>query len=83
MSDTDTALDVALRVATAFDAAGIFYFLGGSLASSLQGDPRAINDIDFVVDMVRGRYAASQLHWVPILPSTKWLWPMLSGVAGP
>lgn len=45
------ALDVALAVANALDRAGVEYFLGGSLASSIQGDPRATNDIDFVVDL--------------------------------
>jgi|SRR5580704_19491776 hypothetical protein len=45
------ALDVAVLVAAAFDAVGCDYFLGGSVASSLQGEPRATNDIDFVVAM--------------------------------
>jgi hypothetical protein len=43
--------DVALTVARAFEKAGMTYFLGGSLASSMQGEPRATNDIDFVVEM--------------------------------
>jgi hypothetical protein len=46
-----STLDVALRLARALDAAGIRYFLGGSLASSLQGDPRATNDIDIVLEL--------------------------------
>jgi hypothetical protein len=33
------------------ERAQVSYFLGGSLASSLQGEPRATNDIDFVVDL--------------------------------
>jgi hypothetical protein len=37
------ALDAALRVARAIEALGGAYFLGGSLASSLQGEPRATN----------------------------------------
>jgi hypothetical protein len=44
------ALDVALLVARAFDVASIPYFLGGSLATSIHGEPRATNDIDFVAD---------------------------------
>src|SRR3954464_8622805 len=52
------ALDIALLVAAAFDAVGCEYFLGGSVASSLQGEPRATNDIDFVVAMPRGRVRA-------------------------
>src|SRR5262245_41355097 len=35
------ALDVALLVAGAIDAVGGEYFVGGSIASSLQGEPRA------------------------------------------
>jgi hypothetical protein len=45
------ALDIALVLARALDGIGVAYFLGGSLASSLQGEPRATNDIDFVVDL--------------------------------
>jgi hypothetical protein len=44
-------VDVALRVTGALERCGIAYFLGGSLASSLQGEPRATNDIDLVVDL--------------------------------
>lgn len=51
MSAAANALDVALLVAAALEAAGIPYFLGGSLASSIHGEPRATNDIDFVVDL--------------------------------
>jgi hypothetical protein len=39
-------LDVALLVAEAIDSTGGEYFVGGSVASSLQGEPRATNDID-------------------------------------
>ncbi len=44
-------VDVALLVAGALERRGVAYFLGGSLASSLQGEPRATNDIDLVVDL--------------------------------
>jgi hypothetical protein len=37
---------------------GAEYFLGGSLASSLQGEPRATNDIDFVIALPAGRIEA-------------------------
>ena len=50
-TDVISALDVALRVAAALDAVGSAYFIGGSLASSLQGEPRATNDVDIVVEM--------------------------------
>jgi hypothetical protein len=41
--------EVALLVAAALEAIGAEYALGGSAASSLQGEPRASNDIDFAV----------------------------------
>jgi hypothetical protein len=53
-----TALDVALRVAAALESIGCEYFIGGSLASSLQGEPRATNDIDLVVAMMPHRVRA-------------------------
>lgn len=43
-------LDVAARFAAACDHAAIPYFLGGSAATSIYGDPRSTNDLDFVVD---------------------------------
>jgi hypothetical protein len=45
-------------VARALEAAGGEYFVGGSLASSLQGEPRATNDIDFVIDLPIGRVSS-------------------------
>ena len=42
---------IALQCAESFEQIGFGYFLGGSLASSLQGEPRSTNDIDFVVDL--------------------------------
>ncbi len=39
------------RVVEVLDAAGVGYLLSGSLASSLQGEPRATHDIDLVVDI--------------------------------
>lgn len=42
-------VDVALLVTGALERCGVDYFLGGSLASSFQGEPRATNDIDLVV----------------------------------
>jgi len=45
------ALEVAVLVARALETAGVPYFLGGSVASSLQGEPRSTNDIDFVIDL--------------------------------
>jgi hypothetical protein len=48
-------IDVALRVAQAIESAGGSYFVGGSLASSLQGEPRTTNDIDIVLELPFGR----------------------------
>jgi hypothetical protein len=56
-ADDRTPLDavaVAVRVAQAIEAAGGQYFVGGSLASSLQGEPRATNDIDIVLELPIG-----------------------------
>jgi hypothetical protein len=58
MSPDDTAIDaiaVAMRVASAIEAAKGSYFVGGSLASSLQGEPRATNDVDIVLELPLGR----------------------------
>jgi hypothetical protein len=44
-------LDVALAVARALESIGVGYFLGGSMASSFQGQPRLTHDPDFVVDL--------------------------------
>lgn len=38
-----------IRVVAALESAGVDYMLSGSLASSLQGEPRATHDIDLVV----------------------------------
>ena len=51
-------LDVALLVAEAIEATSGEYFVGGSVASSLQGEPRATNDVDFVVAMLSLRVRA-------------------------
>ena len=52
------ALDVALLVAAALESVGAEYFVDGSVASSLQGEPRATNDIDFVVSLLPRRVGA-------------------------
>jgi len=51
----ENAIDIALKVARALTEVGAEYFLGGSLASSLQGEPRATNDIDFVIALPLGK----------------------------
>jgi hypothetical protein len=42
-------IQVALRVADAFEACGLAYLVGGSLASSMGGEPRTTLDVDMVV----------------------------------
>jgi hypothetical protein len=42
---------VLARLARIFDALGIRYLVGGSLASSLYGIPRATQDVDVVADL--------------------------------
>ena len=48
---TPDVLDVALAVARALEAIGAEYYIGGSVASSLQASARSTNDVDFVVAM--------------------------------
>lgn len=45
------AIETTLRVTGALTSLGIRYVVGGSLASSLQGIPRATNDVDLVAAM--------------------------------
>src|SRR5215471_1977721 len=47
----DDPLAIAARLAATFDALRLPYAVGGSLASSLHGVPRATNDIDVVADL--------------------------------
>lgn len=51
-------LEVAARVGRAFEQVGARYMLVGSVASSLQGDPRTTNDIDFVTALPASRVEA-------------------------
>lgn len=53
---------VALAVAQIFEACGLRYLVGGSLASSLSGEPRSTLDVDVVVALTTsdvGRVAAA------------------------
>jgi hypothetical protein len=42
---------VVVRLVQAFDALGVAYVVGGSLASSVYGIPRATQDVDLVADL--------------------------------
>lgn len=60
-----TSIEIAVTVARTFEKLQIPYFLGGSLASSAQGEPRATNDIDFVLDLSVSKVAALQAELGP------------------
>lgn len=45
------SIDLALTIAGILDRLGIPYVVGGSLASSLLGEPRSTNDVDVAVEM--------------------------------
>jgi hypothetical protein len=51
MNPFGSVLTVALRLGRAFDAVGIPYYIGGSVASSIIGEQRFTNDIDIAVMM--------------------------------
>lgn len=58
MSDADTELLAAIsRVVAAFESLGIDYLIGGSVASSLLGEPRQTIDADLIARLF-GRHAA-------------------------
>jgi hypothetical protein len=45
----DDIIDITVRIASACEQLGLTYLVGGSLASSLHGIPRATQDVDLVV----------------------------------
>ncbi|HEX8693833.1 MAG TPA: hypothetical protein VF746_15530 [Longimicrobium sp.] len=47
----EEALEVTLRVVRVLEGLGVPYLIGGSLASSLHGQPRATQDADAVADL--------------------------------
>lgn len=54
---SDDPIPAALRVASLFEELDIDYWLGGSLASSIHGEPRSTNDVGFVVALGLGDVA--------------------------
>jgi hypothetical protein len=48
-------IEIALRVADVLEAHEIRYVVGGSLASSMSGEPRSTLDVDLVVDLREGK----------------------------
>jgi len=51
-------LEVALEFAHLLERSGVPYLAAGSLASSLHGEPRSTNDVDFLVDLSPARVDA-------------------------
>jgi hypothetical protein len=61
--------ELVIRAAKALEAAGVDHMVTGSVASSLQGEPRLTHDVDLVValaeqdlDTVLGAFPASEFH---------------------
>ena len=52
---SDDVVTIARRVGSAIEAAGGAYFVGGSIASSLHGEPRSTNDVDIVLKLAPDR----------------------------
>lgn len=53
MSAESELAEAARRVVETLDALGVPYAIGGSVASSLYGEPRATRDIDLVAEMAK------------------------------
>jgi hypothetical protein len=51
-------LEVALDVGQKLDTLGVTWLVGGSVASSILGEPRATADVDLVADL-RGRHVGA------------------------
>lgn len=64
MTDAVDAITIALQVTSALDALGVVHTIGGSIASSMAGEPRSTIDVDIVADLkaeqVAGLVAALQ-----------------------
>lgn len=71
---TKGPLELVIQVATMLDELGIPYALGGSMASSLIGEPRSTVDVDIAIKLDGGAGAAlleraSAEFYVPIDPA--------------
>lgn len=53
------------KIIQVLESAGIDYMITGSLASSLQGEPRSTHDIDLVVDLQKGSSVEQLLEAFP------------------
>ncbi len=63
---SDNPVPAALQVARLFEKLGLDYWLGGSLASSIHGEPRSTHDVnlgDIVVVVGESRPSYSARGW--------------------
>jgi hypothetical protein len=58
-------VQITQQIAQGFDRLNIRYFVGGSLASSLHGVPRATQDVDIVADIKMARRKQYQISDTP------------------
>lgn len=56
---------LALRTSRSLEELGIPYFLGGSFASSVWGEPRSTNDLDFVIELSRDQIPKFVARFAP------------------
>ena len=52
-------LEVAASITRSLEGLGVRYLIGGSLASSVHGEPRSTNDVDLLVDFAPSSAKAS------------------------
>lgn len=64
MTEQDELAQALLSLAEAFDALGVEWAIGGSLASAAHGEPRSTNDVDVIalLDEVAARQLALRLN---------------------
>ena len=51
MTDSVDAIGIALKVTSALDTLGVVHTIGGSIASSMAGEPRSTIDVDIIADL--------------------------------
>lgn len=51
MTNPVDAIGIALQVTSALDALGVMHTIGGSIASSMAGEPRSTIDVDVIADL--------------------------------
>jgi hypothetical protein len=51
MTDPVNAIGITLQATSALDALGVMHTIGGSIASSMAGEPRSTIDVDVIADL--------------------------------